>query len=277
MTLSALTDVLGVAREKKVFVVGFVVQGWEDAKVFVEAASETNSNIILQAGPAFRNNMDLEAIARMFETLAKGTNVKVVAHLDHGTDFEICKRALDVGFTSVMFDGSRLPFQDNINETAKVCDIAKRYGASIEAELGFVGYENNELNKFTCPEEVGIMTEQVPIDALAISIGNTHLQTSHLAEIDYKLLAEIKAVSNIPLVIHGGSGISLDDRAKMAREFGVLKFNIGTEFRLLFGQSLRNFFAEDKVSFDRFEIMKSVQENIKNKAISLLQTANICK
>ena len=274
MTLSTLTDVLRVAREEKVFVVGFVVQGWEDAKAFVEAASETNSNIILQAGPAFRNNMHLEAIARMFETLAKETNVKVVAHLDHGNDFETCKRALDVGFTSVMFDGSRLPFQDNLNKTAKVCDIAKKYEASVEAELGFVGYENIELNKFTCPEEVGIMTGQLPIDALAISIGNTHLQSRHLAEIDYKLLAEIRAVSSIPLVIHGGSGVSPDDRIKMAREFGVLKFNIGTEFRQLFGQSLRDFFAEDKVSFDRFEIMKSVQKNIKNRAISLLQAFN---
>ena len=106
MTLSPLTDVLRVAREKKFFVIGFVVQGWEDAKAFVDAASETNSNIILQAGPAFRKNMHLEAIARMFETLAKGTTVKVVAHLDHGNDFETCKKALDAGFTSVMFDGS---------------------------------------------------------------------------------------------------------------------------------------------------------------------------
>ena len=274
MTLSPLTDVLRVAREKKVFVIGFVVQGWEDAKAFVDAASETNSNIILQAGPAFRKNMHLEAIARMFETLAKVTNVKVVAHLDHGNDFETCKRALDAGFTSVMFDGSRLPFQDNINETAKVCDIAKRYGASVEAELGFVGYENKDSNKFTCPEEVGIMTEQVPIDALAISIGNTHLQSSHLAKIDYKLLAEIRAASNISLVIHGGSGVCPDDRIKMASKYGVVKFNIGTEFRQLFGRSLRAFFAEDKVSFDRFEIMKSVQENIKNRAVSLLKACH---
>ena len=274
MTLSPLTDVLRVAREKKVFVIGFVVQGWEDAKAFVDAASETNSNIILQAGPAFRKNMHLEAIARMFETLAKGTTVKVVAHLDHGNDFETCKRALDAGFTSVMFDGSRLPFQDNINETTKVCDIAKRYGASVEAELGFVGYENKDSNKFTCPEEVGIMTEQVPIDALAISIGNTHLQSSHLAKIDYKLLAEIRAASNISLVIHGGSGVCPDDRIKMASKYGVVKFNIGTEFRQLFGRSLRAFFAENKVAFDRFEIMKSVQENIKNRAVSLLKACH---
>ena len=274
MTLSPLTDVLRVAREKKVFVIGFVVQGWEDAKAFVDAASETNSNIILQAGPAFRKNMHLEAIARMFETLAKGTTVKVVAHLDHGNDFQTCKRALDAGFTSVMFDGSRLPFQDNINETTKVCDIAKRYGASVEAELGFVGYENKDSNKFTCPKEVGIMTEQVPIDALAISIGNTHLQSSHLAKIDYKLLAEIRAASNISLVIHGGSGVCPDDRIKMASKYGVVKFNIGTEFRQLFGRSLRAFFAEDKVSFDRFEIMKSVQENIKNRAVSLLKACH---
>ena len=273
MTLSSLTDALHFAQDRNFFLVGFVVQGWEDAKVFVEAASETNSNIILQAGPAFRNNMHLEAIAKMFETLAKDTNVKVVAHLDHADNLEICRQALDVGFTSVMFDGSKLSLQNNIDKTAKVCDIAKKYGASVEAELGFVGYKNKDLNKFTCPKEVRMMTEQVPIDALAISIGNTHLQSAYSAAIDYKLLAEIKAVSNIPLVIHGGSGVSPNDRTRMAREFGVVKFNIGTEFRLLFGQSLRDFFADEKEVFDRFEIMKSVQENIKKKAISLLQTS----
>ena len=126
----------------------------------------------------------------------------------------------------------------------------------------------------TCPKEVRMITEQVPIDALAISIGNTHLQSSHLAKIDYKLLAEIRAASNISLVIHGGFGVCPDDRIKMASKYGVVKFNIGTEFRQLFGRSLRAFFAEDKVSFDRFEIMKSVQENMKNRAVSLLKACH---
>ena len=277
MIFSSLKEVLLVALEKKSFVVGFVVQGWEDAKVFVEAASETNSNIVLQAGPAFRKEMPLEVIAKIFEALAEDADIKVVAHLDHGHDLEVCKRALDVGFSSVMFDGSRMSVHRNIEETRKVCDVAKQYGASVEAELGFVGYEQKERNKFTCPMEVKMLTQTVPIDALAVSVGNTHLQSSHLAEIDYNLLGKIREVSQIPLVIHGGSGVPPDDRTKMAREFGIVKFNIGTEFRSIFGQSLRDFFAEDKESFDRFKIMKFVQNKLKNKAKSILLGSQISK
>ncbi len=275
MTLSSLTDVLSLVQEKNSFVVGFVVQGWEDAKVFVEAASETNSNIVLQAGPAFRNNMRLEVIAKMFETLAKDANVKIVAHLDHGNNLEICKQALDAGFTSVMFDGSRLPFNQNVEETVKVCEIAKKFGASVEAELGFVGYDQAEQNKLTCPKEVQVFVDQAPIDALAISVGNMHLQRSYMAEIDYDLLGKIRSVSRIPLVIHGGSGVSLVDRKKMAREFGVSKFNIGTEFRLIFGQSLRNYFTGKGGSFDRFEIMAEVSKNIKQKAKTVLKKSSL--
>jgi fructose-bisphosphate aldolase class II len=273
MTLSTLTEVMQATRKSKGYLVGFVVQGWEDAKAFVEAASETNSNIVLQAGPTFRDNMPLEAIGKMFQILASNTSVKIVAHLDHANDIAICTEALDHGFTSVMFDGSRLSLNKNMEQTLKVCDIAEKYKASVEAELGFVGYDRIHQNNFTCPKEVQMFSESIPIDALAISVGNTHLQRSHLARIDYGLLAEIRDASKVPLVIHGGSGISPIDRKKMAREFNVSKFNIGTELRILFGQSLRNFLKENSEVFDRFEIMKVVAKSLKDKAKLLLESS----
>ena len=273
MTLSTLTEVMQATRMSKSYLVGFVVQGWEDAKAFVEAASETNSNIVLQAGPTFRDSMPLEAIGKMFQILASDTSVKIGAHLDHGKDVAICNEALDHGFTSVMFDGSRLSLNENMEKTLKVCDIAEKYKASVEAELGFVGYDQIHQNNLTCPKEVQIFSESIPIDALAISVGNTHLQRSHLARIDYGLLAEIRDASKVPLVIHGGSGVSPIDRKKMAREFNVSKFNIGTEFRILFGQSLRNFLEENSEVFDRFEIMKVVAKSLKDKAKLLLESS----
>ena len=273
MTLSTLTEVMQATRKSKGYLVGFVVQGWEDAKAFVEAASETNSNIVLQAGPTFRDNMPLEAIGKMFQILASDTSVKIGAHLDHGNDVSICNEALDHGFTSVMFDGSRLSLNENMEQTLKVCDIAEKYKASVEAELGFVGYDQIHQNSLTCPKEVQIFSESIPIDALAISVGNTHLQRSHLARIDYGLLAEIRDASKVPLVIHGGSGVSPIDRKKMAREFNVSKFNIGTELRILFGQSLRNFLEENSEVFDRFEIMKVVAKSLKDKAKLLLESS----
>ena len=259
MTLSTLAEVIESTKKSKGYVVGFVVQGWEDAKAFVEAASETNSNIVLQAGPTFRDNMPLEAIGKMFQILARNTSVKIGAHLDHGNDIEVCKEALDVGFTSVMFDGSRRSLNENIEETLKVCDLAKQYKASVEAELGFVGYKQIDQNRLTYPNEVQIFSETVPINALAISVGNTHLQTGHLAEIDYKLLAEIQKASKSPLVIHGGSGVSPVDRKKMSSEFNVSKFNIGTELRQVFGSTLRNTLLEDPDIFDRLSILKTLQ------------------
>ena len=273
MTLSTLAEVMQSTKKSKGYVVGFVVQGWEDAKAFVEAASETNSNIVLQAGPTFRDNMPLEAIGKMFQILARNTSVKIGAHLDHGNDIEVCKEALDVGFTSVMFDGSRRSLNENIEETLKVCDVAKQYNASVEAELGFVGYKQIDQNRLTCPNEVQIFSETVPINALAISVGNTHLQTSHLAEIDYKLLAEIQNASKSPLVIHGGSGVSLMDRKKMSSEFNVSKFNIGTELRMTFGNSLRKYLMENLEVFDRFDIMEYVKKSLKNKAKLILESS----
>lgn len=273
MTLSTLAEVMQSTKKSKGYVVGFVVQGWEDAKAFVEAASETNSNIVLQAGPTFRDNMPLEAIGKMFQILARDTSVKIGAHLDHGNDIEVCKEALDVGFTSVMFDGSRRSLNENIEETLKVCDLAKQYKASVEAELGFVGYKQIDQNRLTCPNEVQIFSETVPINALAISVGNTHLQTSHLAEIDYKLLAEIRKASKSPLVIHGGSGVSPMDRKKMSSEFNVSKFNIGTELRMTFGNSLRKYLMENLEVFDRFDIMDSVKKSLKNKAKLILESS----
>ena len=108
------------AKAKNTYVIGFVVQGWEDAYSFVEAAQETNSGIILQSGPGFRKNMPLEVIYSMFAKLGKEANIKVVPHLDHGENYEICKKALDIGFTSIMYDGSKLPFEENLEQSFKI-------------------------------------------------------------------------------------------------------------------------------------------------------------
>ena len=275
MSIDSLTNLLNCAKTRNNYVVGFVVQGWEDASSFVRAADETETDIILQSGPGLRKNMPLELIYAMFEKLSGETNSKIVPHLDHGENYDICKKALDIGFTSIMYDGSKLSFKENLNQSLKIYELTQKYNACLEVELGFVGYNDTSKNKKTSPEEVKLFTDQLPVTAMAVSVGNTHLQNENSAIIDYDLLAKINNVTNTPLVIHGGSGINPLDRMKMSKNYGVRKFNIGTEFRKMFGAVLREIFFKNDHIFDRFEIMKELNFALSTKAKKLLKDTNL--
>lgn len=180
----------------------------------------------------------------------------VVAHLDHGYTFEECKIALDCGFTSIMFDGSRKPLQENIDETAKIADLAHSVGVSCEGEIGFVGYSGGETSDGTKPEEAARFATETNIDAMAISVGNIHLQQKKEGGLDEERIKSIETVSDVPLVIHGGSGVPLNQRIKLARNSKICKFNIGTELRMAFGNALRLSVNQDTKRFDRIQILK---------------------
>ena len=274
MSIDSLTNLLNCAKTRNNYVVGFVVQGWEDASSFVRAADETEIDIILQSGPGLRKNMPLELIYAMFEKLSGETNIKIVPHLDHGENYDICKKALDIGFTSIMYDGSKLSFKENLNQSLKIYELTQKYNACLEVELGFVGYNDISKNKKTSPEEVKLFTDQLPVTAMAVSVGNTHLQNENSAIIDYDLLREISEITSVPLVIHGGSGVSPIDRIKMSKYYGVRKFNIGTEFRRLFGTILRDILINDKHIFDRLEIMQKLKSALTKKAKKILLDTN---
>ena len=132
---------------------GLVTLGWEDMRAFVAAAEAEDTPVILQAGPGCRDHTPLPILGKMFRYLAQGASVPVVAHLDHGYTFEECKEALDSGFTSLMFDGSRKPLQQNIDETAAIVEMAHAAGISCEGEIGFVGYSWGENSAGTDPDE----------------------------------------------------------------------------------------------------------------------------
>ena len=249
MTIATLTDVLGPALARGYGVAGVVVQGWEDARAYVDAAVAEGAPIILQAGPGARAHMPLPIFGKMFRILAEGASVPVVAHLDHGAGLAECRAAIDCGFTSVMFDGSALPLADNIAQTADIAALAHASGVSVEAELGFVGYAGGAASRRTDPAEAAVFVSQTGVDALAVAIGNLHLMQGGQAMIDWDLLAEIGATCPLPLVLHGGSGIGLADRVRLVRA-GVCKVNIGTELRLAFGASLRQALT-DPALFDR--------------------------
>ena len=258
MPLITLAQALDQADSRKAACLGFVCQGWEDSRAYVEAGEETSAPVILSAGPGSRANMPVQLWGQMFRTLAQGSSAQVVAHLDHGREFDECLAALDAGFTSIMIDGSALPLAQNIALTARVSQACRRYGASVEAEIGQVGYQDGAPSAGTTVEEAQAFAGQVDIDALALSVGNLHLQTQGHAQIDWERLARIETVTSTPLVLHGGSGIRAEDRLRLAREHRVRKLNVGTELRQVFGTSLREAVAADPDRFDRVQILREV-------------------
>ena len=256
MTLVTLKDVLKPARSGGYAVAGLVTLGWEDMRAYVEAAELEKVPVILQAGPSCRAHTPLPILGKMFRYLAEGASVPVVAHLDHGYTFDECQLAVESGFTSLMFDGSKKPLQQNIDETAQVAELAHSAGISCEGEIGFVGYSGGESSSGTDPSEAAKFAVDSHVDAMAISVGNVHLQTNKSGGLDEHRIRAIEAACDVPLVIHGGSGIPTDQRRRLARASGICKFNIGTELRLAFGTALRSSVLSDLDRFDRVAILK---------------------
>ena len=270
MTVATLTDVLAPAMAGRYAVAGLVVQGWEDARAYVEAAEEAGAAVILQAGPGVRKHLPVAVLGRMFRILAEQARVPVVCHIDHARTFEECVEGVENGFTSVMIDGSALPIDDNIALTARVAELARRAGVSVEGEVGVVGYAGGGGSAMTSPQEAARFDREAGADALAVSVGNVHLNTEKTSGVDFAALGAIEAVTRLPLVLHGGSGIPVDMRQKLARETNVKKFNIGTELRMAFGAALRQSLTAHPDSFDRIEILARTMPALKAEAMAVI-------
>ncbi len=262
MTLATLSDVLQPALKNGYAVAGLVTLGWEEMRAYVAAAEAEDVPVILQAGPSCREHTPLPILGKMFRHLAENASVPVVAHLDHGYRFDECKEALESGFTSLMFDGSRKPLQQNIDETAAIAEMAHAAGISCEGEIGFVGYSGGESSAGTDPDEAARFARESGVDAMAISVGNVHLQQDKEGGLDEPRIHAIDAVTEVPLVIHGGSGVPVAQRTALARGSSICKFNIGTELRMAFGQALREAVNRDAQRFDRVAILKETHDPV---------------
>lgn len=259
MTLATLAEVLQPALRDGYAVPGLVCLGWEDARAYVRAAEAEKAPVILQAGPGARAHMPVAVWGAMFRALAEGASVPVVAHLDHGLTVADCRTAIAAGFSSVMVDGSALPLEENIRLTAEVAVLAHAAGVSCEGEIGIVGYAGGKASTGTDPGEAARFARETEVDALAVSVGNVHLQQDAGQGLDLALLRRIEVVTDVPLVIHGGSGVPLAQRAALAAGSRIAKFNIGTELRMAFGAALRAAVARDPARFDRIAILREVE------------------
>jgi fructose-bisphosphate aldolase class II len=271
MTLVTLRNTLQNALKNNYAVAGLVTLGWEDMKAYVEAAEQENCPIILQAGPSCRKHTPLPILGKMFTYLADRASIPIVAHLDHGYSFEECKMAIDSGFTSIMYDGSRKSLNENIDETAKICEMAHSAGVSCEGEIGFVGYSGGDSSSGTDPEEASVFAKDTKVDAMAISVGNVHLQENKEGGLDEERIRSIEELTDVPLVIHGGSGVPVKQRMFLSQNSKICKFNIGTELRSAFGNALRDAVNSDESRFDRIQIMKDAHQPLIDKTRDVLR------
>ena len=269
-----LNDILPQAADANYAVPCINVFGYEDARAMVEAAEELKLPVILAANKDMVDFMGVKTLARMLVSLAEDSSAQVCVHLDHTYEEDIVYQAIHHGFSSVMFDGSQLPLAENIRRTRQVADVAHAVGVSVEGEIGSVPYtEGRDHIKSisTEPDEAMRYAREAGLDAMAVAVGNIHRLTQPVSVIDYPRLQAIsEVVGDIPLVIHGTTGIKDEDIIKL-KQTRIAKFNIGTSLRMTLGQNLRRLMNEEPEKFDRLYFMKKTMPFVQQDAMRILR------
>lgn len=254
MALVTMKEMLADARARHYCVAAFDVSNYEMARNVVEVAAEEKAPVILMALKNDLDNGGLAYLSAICRLAAESVPVPVAVHLDHAVDFDLIKAVIDAGFTSVMFDGSTLPFDENAAKTKEVCDYAHKHGVTVEAELGHVTTAINggadeaggqavadakdPDDCLTNPRDVERFVEITNVDALAVAVGTVHGVYVSRPKMAFDRLREINAISKAPLVLHGGSGTPDEDIVKCV-ELGVSKINIFSEILCAYNTALK--------------------------------------
>lgn len=278
-----MTKMLNKAKANKYAVGQFNINNLEWTKTILTVAQEMNSPVILGVSEGAARYMGgyrtvVGMVKGMVEDLA--ITVDVAIHLDHGSNFENCKKAIDAGFTSVMIDASHHPLDENIEITKQVVDYAHARGISVEAELGTVGGQEDDVVgggiKYADKNECVRLVKETKIDFLAPALGSVHGPYKGEPVLGFKEMEEIKEATNIPLVLHGGTGIP-DEKIQRAIRCGTAKINVNTECQLAFAREIRKVLDEDKKVYDPRKFIgpatKGIAAAVKEK-ISVFGSAN---
>lgn len=253
MSLVTMKELLDVAREKNYAVGAFDTMDRVTTEAILNSAEETRTPVILMVVPPCVNPEIMpDAAEFMHYVVERSTrsNVPVAVHLDHAASFEDCMRGIKYGCTSVMFDGSSLPMEENISTTKRVLEVARACGITVEAEIGHVaGHEGNMLEGneadptcYTTVEEAVRFCQETDVDCLAVAIGTVHGVYKGTPNIDYNRLDAIKAAVNVPIVLHGGSGLTDDDYRKLVAH-GINKINFFTAMTLAGANAVKEYVA----------------------------------
>ena len=230
----------GEILENQNFVLAVNVIMLEQAEAFIAAAEQVGTGLVLQLSEntvAFHGSLSPMALALF--SIARQSSQKIAVHLDHATSTDLVIEAIELGFSSVMFDGSKLEFAQNLEKTAELASLAKRSGCWFEAELGEVGGKDgvHAPGVRTDPEHAKEFVSKTAIDGLAVAVGSSHAMLDKSAELDFELIRELAAAVPVPLVLHGSSGVSRAN-LKLAIQSGIRKVNLATELNVVFNQAL---------------------------------------
>ena len=260
-----MLDMLNEVANTNKAIPGFNVFGYEDAKVIIEVAEELNAPVILMSNKDAVAHMDIKYYGALFKAMAEDAKVPVCIHLDHGKDFELCAKAIQAGYTSVMYDGSQLPLNENINTTKEIVRLAHTCNVSVEAEIGSVGYNDPNIKAvaiYTEPDEAKKFAEETNVDALAVAVGTLHRMEEQNADVQYDRLEAIQTITEVPLVIHGSTGLKDEDLTRLSK-YRVSKINIGTALRMAFGKTMREEMNLNPNEFDRIKFFKKPMQEVK--------------
>lgn len=242
MSLASVKEMLQHATKHQYGIPAMNVFNYESIKWAIQAAEEEQKPIIIQFYPGYTVHISMNVIAQCVIDLAQKATVPIGLHLDHARDFDTAVEGIKAGFRSVMIDGSQYPFEENVALTAAVARVARVFGVDVEAELGHVGSggkvdDFTNPNHFTDPHEVQRFIEQTRADTLAISIGNGHGNYVQTPVLDFERISTIRRLTSIPLVMHGGTGIPMNQMQEAVRR-GMSKFNIATEYGIALYRSM---------------------------------------
>ncbi len=292
MTLVTTKEMFEKSMKEKFAIGAFNINNMEFIQAITEAANEAKSPVILQVSSSAIKYAKMNYLIKMVEAAVESTNIPIALHLDHGPDFETCKMCIDSGFTSVMFDGSKYDFEENVRLTKEVVDYAHSKGVVVEAELGKLAGVEDDVNvteddaRYTDPDQAQEFVERTGCDSLAIAIGTSHgaYKFKGDAKLRFDILAKIKEkLPNTPIVLHGASSVipSLvemcnnnggdipgakgcpDEMLKQAGENGVSKINVDTDLRLAMTAQIRRVFREEPSVFDPRKYLGASRDEIK--------------
>lgn len=254
MSLITLKEILADSIEKKYAVGGFVTFDYYSTQAILNAAESTNGKAILMIPwPMIANWKKRDEYIENTIRMIKNSSAQIALHLDHGSSFEECMQAIHSGFSSVMYDGSSLPFEENIRNTKRVVEAAHACGVSVEGEIGHVGGAEGgalitggltaDSSLYTTVEEAVAFAKETGIDALAVAIGTVHGIVKGTPKLDLNRLADIRSAVDIPLVMHGGSGLS-DETFQSAVQNGINKINYFTEMSLTASHAVKDYISK---------------------------------
>ncbi|MBM7714473.1 fructose-bisphosphate aldolase class II [Bacillus thermophilus] len=272
MPLVSMTEMLKRANKEKYAVGQFNLNNLEFTQAILQAAQEEKSPVILGVSEGAARYMGgFKLVVQMVKALMEeyGITVPVAIHLDHGSSFEKCAKAIHAGFTSVMIDGSHLPLDENIALTKKVVELAHLFGVSVEAELGRIGGQEDDLSvddaeaSYAIPAECDQLVRETGVDCFAPALGSVHGPYKGEPKLGFDRMEEVMKLTGVPLVLHGGTGIPLKDIQK-AISLGTAKINVNTENQMSSAKRVREVLRDNPEMYDPRKYLGPAREAIKD-------------